>query len=88
MNTGRYLAAGERFDDHGDDAQCTGAALSAALSGDLKTAVALMPAEPVLPEGFELNEATVQRLRQVRSVFFEDNPTMRAALATVLDAGK
>ena len=86
LNQGRYRAAGERFDEQGDDAQRTGAALAAALSGDVKTAVALMPARPVLPEGFSLNEATLLRLRQVRSVFFEDNPTMRSALAAVLSA--
>jgi len=68
----------------GDDAQRTGAALAAALSGDLNTAASLMPAAPVLPEGVVLDPATVLRLRQVRAVFYEDNAAMRDALATLL----
>ena len=84
LNTGRYRAAAERFDGTGDDAQRTGAALAAALSGNLNTAASLMPAAPVLPEGVVLDPATVLRLRQVRAVFYEDNAAMRDALATLL----
>ena len=86
LNAGRYLAAGEHFDAKGDDAQRTGAALAAALSGDLESAAALMPARPMLPEGSRLDDATVQRLRQVRAVFFKDDAVMRDALTSVLNA--
>lgn len=85
LNDGRYRAAAERFDADGNDAQRTGAALAAALSGDLSAATSVMPAEPVLPAGVTLDETTTLRLGQVRDVFFDDDAAMRDALDTLLE---
>jgi len=87
LNAGRYLAAAERFDATGDDAQRTGAALAAVLSGDLSMGAAVMPDEPVLPAGVSLDANTTLRLRQIRAVFYEDNAAMRGALAGLVNGG-
>jgi len=85
LNAGRYRAAAERFDADGDETQRTGAALAAALSGDLKAASSVMPDKPALPAGVTLDQATTLRLRQVREVFFADDAAMRDALTRLLE---
>lgn len=88
LNAGRYHAAAERFNPAGDAADRTGAALASMLAGDLVAAAATLPAEPVLPQGVNLDRSTVMRLRQVAAVFFAQDPVTRDALTALLNTRK
>lgn len=89
LDDGYYREARQQFAALGnlnDTATRTGHALAAALSGDLPGGSALMPRQPVLPDGQTLRPATVQRLDQTRQYLYADQPTMQAKLQSILDA--
>lgn len=91
LNHGYYREARQQFALLGtidDITTRTGHALAAALSGDLAGGVALMPANPALPEGAILRDATVQRLSQIGEYLYADQPAMQAKIKAVLDAGR
>ena len=88
LNAGFYRDARRLFaaDAHSPAAARTGAALAAAMTGDLAAAADLMPADPALPAGVTLSDATAARLRQFQAFFFQDDPAMQQALTTLLTA--
>ncbi|MEM8737779.1 MAG: hypothetical protein AAGG38_04785 [Planctomycetota bacterium] len=84
FDQGFYREAATRFT--GDDpVSQTGAALAAALSGDLNGAAQLMPATPQVPVDTVLQPATRQRIEQTRRFLYSDNATMQSALQSILD---
>ncbi len=87
LNDGYYREARQQFASLGnvnDTATRTGHALAAALSGDLVGGRALMPDQPVLPDGQTLRPATLERLDLTRQVLYADQPPMQAKLQSIL----
>ncbi len=85
LDEGFYRDARAMFEaaETPDAATRTGAALAAAMLGDLDAAADLMPDGPTLPDGVTLSDATRTRLRQLGSFLYQDDPAMQRAMTTL-----
>ncbi|MEO1235488.1 MAG: hypothetical protein AAFX76_01730 [Planctomycetota bacterium] len=86
LNQGFYRESANLFFERDTPEARTGAALAAALSGDLAGAAARMPADPAVPAGVTFRPATRQRIAQTQQFLYADDPQMQQALRFVLDA--